>query len=74
MTLRAPRVRVGDAMFDRVMRTWVAEHRHGTVTTPEVTALAERLSGQNLTSFFRARLYTPSRPDPTRENSFPPGF
>lgn len=74
MTLEALRVRLGDATFNRILRTWVAEHRHGNVTTREFTALVQRLSGQDLTGFFQAWLYTPSRPDPTAENGFPPGY
>lgn len=74
MTLQALRVRLGDAVFFRLLRTWAVEHRHGIVTTSDFTALAVRISGQDLTGFFTAWLYTPSRPAPTAENGFPPAL
>lgn len=74
LALQALRVRLGDATFYRVVGAWVAGHRHGTVTTPEFTALAQQVSGQDLTGFFRAWLDTPRRPDPTAANGFPPAL
>ncbi|WP_163507138.1 M1 family metallopeptidase [Fodinicola acaciae] len=73
MALQALRVRLGDATFFRLMRGWVALHRNGNVTTTQFTTLAERISGQDLTGFFQAWLYTPRRPDPTPENGIPVG-
>lgn len=62
MTLQALRGRVGDATFFSILRTWYAEHRDGNVTTADFTALAERISGQDLGHFFRVWLYEEGRP------------
>jgi aminopeptidase N len=39
-----------------------AEHLHGTATTEEFIALSERISGQDLSNFFRVWLYTAGKP------------
>ena len=41
MTLQALRNRIGDDAFWTVMRTWVADHRHGNASTADFIALAE---------------------------------
>jgi aminopeptidase N len=56
LTLHALRRRVGDVVFFELLRTWTTQHRHGTVTTEQFTALAERLSGQRLDDLFHAWL------------------
>ncbi|BCB77841.1 M1 family metallopeptidase [Phytohabitans flavus] len=62
LTLHALRREVGDEVFFRLMRGWVAEHRHGSVTTPDFTALAERHAGRPLTDLFGAWLYAAPLP------------
>jgi aminopeptidase N len=62
MTLHQLRLAVGDDDFFTILRTWTADHRHGNGTTPEFTALAEKISGQDLDALFQAWLYTPSKP------------
>ncbi|TXK38332.1 M1 family metallopeptidase [Nonomuraea sp. C10] len=62
MTLHALREKIGDDTFFRLLKTWTAEHEHGSVTTEEFTALAERLSGKQLDSLFDAWLFQPRRP------------
>ena len=62
MTLQALREKIGDDPFFRILRTWTAEHRHGTATTTQFIALAERISGQDLTAFFNTWLYTAGKP------------
>jgi len=62
MTLQALRVKIGDARFFTLLRRWYAQNRYGNVTTPEFIALAERVSGQDLTAFFDAWLYQEGRP------------
>lgn len=64
MTLEGLRQIVGDATFSAILRTWYAEHRYGTVTTADFTALAKRLSGRDLDAFFTDWLYEPGKPDP----------
>jgi aminopeptidase N len=66
LTLHALRRLLGDERFFSMLRAWVAEHRHGTVTTPEFTALAERYAGRSLDAFFTPWLHSlPLPPLPT---------
>ena len=62
MTLAALRHRIGDATFFRLLRTWTAQHRYGNATTAQFIHLAESVSGQDLTNFFRVWIYTASKP------------
>lgn len=68
MALQALRHRIGDRRFWVVMRTWAREHRYGTGTVGGFTALAEKVSGQQLDGFFRAWLSAPRPPARTRAN------
>ena len=68
MTLQALRNRIGDEAFWTLMRTWVADHRHGNASTAEFVALAEATSGQDLGDFFEVWLQTPERPAETADN------
>ncbi len=62
MTLHQLRRAVGDDAFFTILRTWTADHRYGNGTTAEFTALAEKISGQDLDALFQAWLYTPAKP------------
>jgi aminopeptidase N len=62
MTLQALRVKVGEAVFQRILRDWAAEHRHGSATTADFLALSERDSGLSLANFFDVWLYQPGKP------------
>jgi aminopeptidase N len=62
MTLEALREKVGDAVFFRIMRDWAQHNRFGNVTTQQFIALAQRLSGRDLTRFFDLWLYRPGKP------------
>jgi aminopeptidase N len=62
MVLQLLRERIGDAKFFELIRTWVAQHQHGNVTTQQFTALAQQVSGQDLTQFFKTWLYTKGKP------------
>jgi aminopeptidase N len=63
MTLQALREKINnDATFFRILTTWTSTHKYGTGTTPQFTALAERISGLDLDNFFRVWLYTPGKP------------
>jgi aminopeptidase N len=64
MTLQALRVKVGDAVFFDIVRSWYRENRHGNVTTADFVALAERKSGMQLDDFFQLWLYTAGKPAP----------
>ena len=62
MTLQALRAKVGDPAFLRIMRDWAQGHRFENVTTPQFIALAQQLSGRDLTQFFDVWLYQPGKP------------
>jgi aminopeptidase N len=61
MALHQLRVTVGDDTFFEILRTWTTDHRYGNGTTEQFTALAEKLSGQDLDALFQVWLYTPSK-------------
>lgn len=48
-----------------------AQPSPGYGTTAQFVALAEKLSGQDLSTFFREWLHDPDRPEPTQANGFP---
>jgi len=62
MTLALLRHKLGDTKFFGLLRTWTKTHRNGTGTTTQFIALAERLSGQQLGSFFQAWLFATKQP------------
>lgn len=74
MTLTALRNRVGESTMTRILKAWTAQKRHGNAQISDFVTLAERVSGQDLDGFFRAWLYTPTRPAPTQANGFPAGY
>jgi aminopeptidase N len=71
MTLQALRNRIGDADLFTVLKDWAAAHADGTATTAQLIALAEQVSGQDLTSFFAAWLDSSTKPAATPDNGFP---
>lgn len=62
MTLQALRVRVGDQVFFRILRSYAASYRYGNVSTAGFVAVAQKVSGQNLRDFFDTWLYAPAAP------------
>ena len=68
MTLQALRNRIGEETFWLLIRTWLAEQAGGNATSEEFEALAERISGQDLKSFFTAWLRAPQKPARTAAN------
>jgi aminopeptidase N len=62
MVLQFLREKIGDDAFFQLLRTWYAQHKYGTATTEEFTALAGRVSGQDLGQFFQTWLYSPGKP------------
>jgi len=62
MTLQALRLRVGDPVFFRILRTYAVKYRFGNATTAGFVAEAEKISGQDLSAFFTTWLYTPAAP------------
>ncbi|WP_412542342.1 M1 family metallopeptidase [Longispora sp. K20-0274] len=62
LTLHALRQRLGDGRFFAMMLAWTADHRHGTVTTDQFTALATSYAQAPLTDLFDAWLFSPALP------------
>lgn len=62
MTLHALRLTIGDDDFFRLLKRWTASQAGGNVRTDEFTALAERVSGEDLDAFFTEWLFTAERP------------
>jgi len=62
LTLQALRTAVGDEAFFEILHTWTAEKKDSTATTDEFIALAEKISGQQLTDLFTTWLYTKGKP------------
>ena len=56
LTLHAVRLTVGDDAFFDLLRAWVAEHRGGSVSTADFTALAAVRTGADLDGLFEAWL------------------
>lgn len=62
VTLHALRMQVGDEIFFRILQTYADRYRYSNVTTTDFIALAGEVSGQDLTAFFDAWLYTEEKP------------
>ncbi|MET7684171.1 M1 family metallopeptidase [Streptomyces sp. NPDC005423] len=62
LALYALRQEIGRPAFERVERTWVRVHRDATATTADFEDLAARISGRDLTGFFKAWLYDEKTP------------
>ena len=62
LTLHALRTKVGDEAFFALLRSWVAEHRHQTVTTGEFREHAQRFTERPLDGLFTAWLDRPELP------------
>lgn len=60
--LQALSVEIGPQAFDRLLRRWTTENRGRSVSTADLVALAERVSGQQLDDFFRVWIDEPTKP------------
>jgi aminopeptidase N len=63
LTLHVLRHAVGDDSFFRILRTWVERFGGGSASTGDFEALAEDVSGDDLTPLFDAWLRAPQMPD-----------
>jgi len=63
LTLAALRALLGDETMFKVLRTYAQRFYHGNVTTHDLIAAAEEISGQKLDDFFQAWLYQTRLPD-----------
>ena len=62
MTLQALRAKIGEEDFTALLRAWFAEGSAETVTTADFIALAERISGEELSPFFDVWLFAGGKP------------
>lgn len=62
MTLHALRTTVGDRDFFRILRRWAQSNRGDNVSTDDLIALAEKVSGEQLDDLFDEWLFTPEKP------------
>ncbi|MFI2351128.1 M1 family metallopeptidase [Streptomyces sp. NPDC019443] len=62
LVLYALRQTIGKGAFANLERAWVREHRDGTATTADFTALASRIAGRDLSAFFAEWLYADRTP------------
>jgi aminopeptidase N len=62
MALQALRQKIGTSPMLHLLHRWTSEHRYGNATIGEFTALAEEVSGRNLTPLFRHWLYQRGKP------------
>jgi len=62
MTLHALRVTVGDDVMKDIFATYYERFADGNVTTADFISVAEEVSGQDLTDFFDAWLYSTALP------------
>jgi aminopeptidase N len=62
MALEALRLKIGTRPMLRLLRSWAGEHRYGSGTIKEFTALAENISGRNLDPLFQRWLYRRGKP------------
>jgi aminopeptidase N len=62
LTLHALRTSVGDEVFFEILRTWVARHQGGSVTTEQFIEHASTVAGQSLSALFDAWLFQTELP------------
>ncbi|GLW00466.1 M1 family metallopeptidase [Streptomyces lavendulae] len=62
LILYALRQEIGAEAFDRVERSWVAEHKDGTAGTEDFVRLASREAGRDLGAFLEPWLYGQATP------------
>ena len=69
MALQLLREKIGDQKFFSLLRAWATRNHHGNATSVDFAALANRISGQDLTQFFDAWIFSPGKPPLTGEPS-----
>ena len=62
LTLHALRGSVGDDVFFEILRSWVAKHQGGSVTTEQFIEHASTIAGQSLAELFDAWLFQTALP------------
>ena len=54
---------VGDETFFKILQTYAKRYQYGNAGTDEFVAVAEEVSGKDLTSFFDTWLFSKKMPD-----------
>ncbi len=62
LTLHELRKKIGDDDFATLLKAWARDYRYGNATTADLVALAESISGQDLSAFFETWAFTPEKP------------
>ena len=62
MAIHALRMRLGDERFFQLLHTFYARYQGGNASTADFIAVAEEVSGEDLTEFFQAWLYDDKLP------------
>lgn len=62
LAIHALRLRLGDERFFELLRTFYARYRGANASTADFIAVAEEVSGEDLTDFFQAWLYDDKLP------------
>lgn len=62
LTVHALRLRVGEERFFEIVRSWVQEHRGGTVTTEMFLEHGSQMAGEDLGALFESWLYETALP------------
>ena len=62
LTLHALRLEVGDENFFKVLQTYYTRYKGGNVTTDDLIAISQEVSGKNLSEFFDHWLFTVDLP------------
>lgn len=62
LVLHELRTRLGDADFWRVVRAYVAAHKHGSVETVDLARAVEQVTGRNFDRFFDEYVYRAGHP------------
>ena len=73
LTLHALRLQVGDDAFFRILRTYADRFKYGNANTQDFIAVAEEVSGKDLSAFFDAWLYRQALPPLPGVPSLPEG-
>lgn len=60
--LRMLRYEVGDSVFQKIIQTYYSQYKGGNAETRDFEAVAEKVSGKELTWFFNQWLYQPKLP------------
>ena len=62
LTLHALRLEVGDEIFFDILKTYVERYKYGNATTDDFIAVAEEVSGKELSEFFDGWLFNEKMP------------